>query len=527
MTKPRDGENPVTATSSSPPRVGMLAFFRQPGRAGESIRLAVVRVMQMIRRCLTLLREGVKHCGQVVTWPRSWMLWSARRPLVACILVVEPLVLAWAAAESVRAGREGIGWAAWGWLALLLLAAAGYVVFTDIAEERRRGQHGNATHIDHTSVVFFGGAILLPVPLAVALIALVRFHRWRIARKDPYRYIYATVAIMASALGVHTVADLTPVALWVRGDPSASGAGVGLGLLGALAAYFAAQAVLVGSVRGIVSKVRTQPCNERDSDWRRQLLIDMVGDLFENAEIVIVLMVAMGIVALAMLWSPLLLLAAPIGVACTVVVQMLEEHREAADTDRKTGLLNAEAFNARATTSLAAAARSGKTLSVLMMDLDHFKTVNDTWGHLAGDQVLRGVADAIQAEVRAGGLVGRFGGEEMVALLPDTGLADALVVAERVRVRVEELEFLITERKGGNPVILAGRRADGTRDPREVRTVSIGVAEVPQHGTTLAAAIAAADEAVYTAKASGRNQVCAAPRPAAADETSPAPAPSS
>jgi GGDEF domain-containing protein len=104
--------------------------------------------------------------------------------------------------------------------------------------------------------------------------------------------------------------------------------------------------------------------------------------------------------------------------------------------DSKTGLLNAATWEKEATVEVARAIRTGTPLAVALVDIDHFKVVNDTYGHLAGDHVLRAVSDALQGQLRGYDLAGRFGGEEFIILLPQAHEADARNVAERLRTRL-------------------------------------------------------------------------------------------
>nr|WP_225956568.1 GGDEF domain-containing protein [Amycolatopsis lexingtonensis] len=159
--------------------------------------------------------------------------------------------------------------------------------------------------------------------------------------------------------------------------------------------------------------------------------------------------------------------------------------------DPKTGLLTIAEWRARAEAELGRAARGGGDCGILMIDLDHFKRVNDTYGHLAGDDVLRAVAEAVRGEVRVYDSVGRFGGEEFVVLLPGIGPVHSVAVAERIRDAV-----------GGLSVTLA----DGTAVAG--LSVSIGVAVHPAAGDRVDEVLGAADKAVYAAKNSGRNRVC-------------------
>jgi diguanylate cyclase (GGDEF)-like protein len=161
--------------------------------------------------------------------------------------------------------------------------------------------------------------------------------------------------------------------------------------------------------------------------------------------------------------------------------------RAAAATDAKTGLLNAAGWERAALREVAAARRTGRPVAVLLVDLDHFKGVNDRLGHLAGDAVLRRVGAALCTGVRASDTVGRFGGEEFVALLPGAGDSDALAVAERLRARIRAL-------------------------PGEPLSVSIGVACAPTDGVELTTLLGAADRALYRAKRCGRDRVLLATR---------------
>jgi diguanylate cyclase (GGDEF)-like protein len=172
-----------------------------------------------------------------------------------------------------------------------------------------------------------------------------------------------------------------------------------------------------------------------------------------------------------------------------------------ASTDALTSLPNRRTFETR----LAAAAgyfdRYARPFSLVIMDVDHFKRFNDTWGHEAGDRVLQHVAEVVRGTVRDVDLPARLGGEEFVVLLPETGLRAAVEAAERIRRAVE-----------GRAVVWNGR-------PLSV-TISLGVAACPDCIPSPADVLAAADAALYRSKGNGRNRVTAAPRAGA--ETPPA-----
>jgi diguanylate cyclase (GGDEF)-like protein len=158
---------------------------------------------------------------------------------------------------------------------------------------------------------------------------------------------------------------------------------------------------------------------------------------------------------------------------------------ERARLDMLTGLPNRAALDARLHEEVQRALRFQQPLSLLFVDIDHFKRVNDTYGHAAGDKVLQALGGAIRHEARAGDFVARYGGEELVVLAPGTWAADALVLAERLRATVASIRV---------PAV-PGRF-----------TISVGVAGLPEHATTPTALLATADKALYLAKAAGRDR---------------------
>ncbi len=164
--------------------------------------------------------------------------------------------------------------------------------------------------------------------------------------------------------------------------------------------------------------------------------------------------------------------------------------KEEARTDPKTELANMKHWNQLAQAEVERARRFGRPLSVVVADFDLLRDVNNRYGHLMGDQMIRRVADAIRASLREYDVPARFGGDEFVVLMPETTLPEAMAVAERIRRGVESIVL-----KSGDASVPA--------------SVSIGVALFPSHGRTASDLLAAADRAVYKAKALGRNRVCA------------------
>lgn len=183
----------------------------------------------------------------------------------------------------------------------------------------------------------------------------------------------------------------------------------------------------------------------------------------------------------------------------TKIVKFFKENSEAATelrgltyTDDLTGLYNQRYLELMLDRELSLAKRNGSTFGVLFLDLDHFKQVNDTYGHLIGSRLLYEVGQEIKKTLRESDITFRYGGDEFVMILSQTALPDAMFVAERVRQKIEKKRFL-------------------ARDGMDIRlTASIGVACVPDHAITKVQILKAADEALYGVKRAVRNRVLAA-----------------
>jgi diguanylate cyclase (GGDEF)-like protein len=188
----------------------------------------------------------------------------------------------------------------------------------------------------------------------------------------------------------------------------------------------------------------------------------------------------------------LLTLLYVVGTAFIVVVMAKEYsalvHKTAAMTDHLTGLFNRRGFLEAADKLLASQRKTGQPVTIVMFDLDHFKSINDRFGHDVGDEALQAFAATASTNMRLHDIVGRLGGEEFAAILPG-GVDTALMVAERVRAAFET-----------RGVEIAGHAMNAT--------VSIGIAEALADVAHIPTMLARADRALYAAKANGRNRVC-------------------
>jgi diguanylate cyclase (GGDEF)-like protein len=234
-----------------------------------------------------------------------------------------------------------------------------------------------------------------------------------------------------------------------------------------------------------------------------------------------------GIVSLAGGWVAVFALETMLYIVGTAFIalvvskeQTVRAHKDAALTDAMTGLFNRRGFDEAAAQLMVRQRACGEPVTVLMFDLDHFKAINDRFGHATGDAALRAFAETARANMRGGDILARFGGEEFVVMVPGT-LADGATAAERVRMAFE----------------VTGREVDGRP---LAATVSVGAVS-GEAGADVALMLARADAALYRAKANGRNRIAldeellpavsttpvvtipAMPQAAAGQATSPAP----
>jgi diguanylate cyclase (GGDEF)-like protein len=342
-------------------------------------------------------------------------------------------------------------------------------------------------------------AILLPPVYAMVIPApLLVLTQWRVHRGAVYRRVFTAAAIGLAYGAASLVFRAIPASF------AGSALGTGTHPLTWTAAVAAAELTgWFGHNALIVVAVKLSDPTARVTGIalnREALLAD-----FAQMDLGIIITVVVAVhPVLAVLAVPTVLLARRF----MMHAQLLAKSR----MDTKTGLLNASTWESEAEREIARAVRTRSPLCVALLDLDHFKLVNDTHGHLVGDKALRAISAVLREQMRSYDLAGRFGGEEFALLLPQTREDQALAIAERLRAAVAALSVPVSDSDSDND----SGNGNGPAGTRVRVTVSIGVAALDRVGSELATLLAAADAALYQAKQDGRNQTrIAAARPLA------------
>jgi len=408
---------------------------------------------------------------------RAWSVWALPRRALTFLIAIEGLAVTLTVVELVHghAGRSDLAR-----FALLAALSVLHAEVEDRTDRIRRSRAVDAPYIDATSVWTFAAVLVLPAGLAALLVMLIYGHTIIRVRRNrsgqPHRSVFSGAAVVLSVLAAKaTDSTLSQIA------HIPTGAAQVMGVIGALVVY---RLVNDGAITAVLY-LTTRPASMSDTMLKADDLAVEIATMILGA------FTAQTIIQMPWLTPAVLVLV--VMMYRGLLVKKLEV---AATTDGKTELLNATAWRELAQRHLWRAIREQQAAALLVIDLDRFKALNDEHGHLAGDVALKAVADRIKHELRDYDAVGRYGGEEFVALLPNAGANAAMRVAERVRARIED-EPIMTD--DGLTLSLTG---------------SVGVATYPPHGSELDALIRAADRAMYAAKDAGRNTVrLAAPSP--------------
>ena len=421
-------------------------------------------------------QERESGLGRLVRRRERWPLLTQRVPLIGYLVLVVACDLAligWELARTTpRAGE------------MLLFGALLACGAACIEATRRLGMPGGVTR-DLLSAWWLPIALLLPPVYALlAPIPLSLLIQLRVRKSVAYRRVFSAAALGLAGgaasigfghfgLGADTTRALTAWFAYPGPEIWFTRPVTVVIAVGCAALFSVLNATLVA----VAAHAAEPSVRWREVLWDSERLILDVTELCVGV-----------LVTIACALSPVLLFVALPPVILLQRSLLHQQLRAAARTDAKTGLLNAAAWQREADIEASRVLRTRGSLALLVVDIDHFKRVNDTYGHLVGDQVLAALAGAFRQQVRDSDVVGRFGGEEFVVLLPGADGAEAAKVAERLR-----------EQVGATPVDTASG---------EVRvTVSVGVAVFGPHGDDVPGLLARADRALYRAKESGRNQV--------------------
>ena len=411
-----------------------------------------------------------QHARGRILAVRSWQLWTLPRWLLWFVLAV---MIADAAAIGVAGSSTSLRPRDLVLFGLLLACSAASVELT-----RRAGENSGLIK-DVFGVWELPVAILLPPVFAlIAPMSRIALQQWRIRRTLPHRRVFTAAAIGLS-LGAASVTFHGLAGAVHATAPGPLGRAVTWSLLAVLCAVVnsGTNKLLIG----VVLKGSDPAAHVTRGFLRREPLYN------DLAEMCIAVVIAYGVMTN--------LFVAVFALPFVTLLQRSLRHDQlvhASRIDGKTGLLNAGTWEREAATQVARAARTRTPLAVALVDIDHFKTVNDTYGHLVGDRALKEIGDAFKLLLREYDLVGRFGGEEFVLLLPQTREHDAYRIAERIRTYIAGAPIRAADEPGADPVRV---------------TVSIGVAALDSYRRDLTELLAAADGALYRAKQAGRNQV--------------------
>lgn len=409
--------------------------------------------------------------------PRAWMLWRQPRAVICYVLAVDLMGLGLVAAAPWIAPVRGLDVMR---LVVLVLISLVNVESGRSIERVRESSAEGVPYLHLHAVWIFAGLLLLPPVLLAILIAVTYTHLWfRVSRRIVvHRWVFSAATVV---LACAVAATILEASVGYPGLPTDGPLGL-LAIVAAALAYWLVNYSLV--VGAILLSAPDAPARAALGDPGEQLIMAAT--------------IGLGVAMATLLaFLPWLVIVLTFTVLALHRGLLIHQFQAAARVDAKTGLANSVYWFHIAHKELDRARRLDSTLGVLILDLDHFKRVNDVHGHLVGDNVISAVAGLLEREVRSYDLVGRFGGDEFAVLLPAVeGQHELLRIAERIRERVAELEVRVPPE-----LDRAGQRVVGGL------TVSVGVAVHPMHGGSVERLVLAADTACYAAKNAGRNRV--------------------
>lgn len=444
-------------------------------------------------------------------WIAGWGLWTHSRNAVALVLMVVPAGFTGAAVMAALFPIGPHDLVRFGWLAacaLIHLEAT-----RGIERKRKTAWSGKAPHLDLRSIWSFSALLLLPPALATAMVLLTATHVWlRVRpggkRRPPHRVIYSAAALLIANQAASAILIAAPGPF--PAQPT--------GLVGVVVITAAAV------IRWLINYMLVVGVIMLDNP--HATATSALGPLSMQALDAGAMAMAVGVAAVIQdHWELLALLLVGFVVfhRCVLLTQFQDDAR----TDDKTGLLNSGAWTEDVRRELTRIRRTHSTLGLVVLDVDRFKSINDTHGHPAGDITLRAIAKALRSGVRPYDYVGRTGGDEFSIALPDIDSADLEAVGIRLRDQIRALRIPVPHSPSAAIVTV---------------TVSIGVALYPnafeanglplpgddacladQTAMILDDLVRAADGAAYQAKTEGRDRVIVSSHDARHDHTATSP----
>jgi diguanylate cyclase (GGDEF)-like protein len=396
---------------------------------------------------------------------RGWQLWTIPRRGIAYALLVDTVALGLIVAAALSGQWRGAELAR---AALLAGTALAYTEAADRIERVRRFLYYGRPKVRSTptSVWTFAGVLILSPLLAYAVITVIYTERLRLTHRDrsvnPHNVLFDWASVIAAAAAATAVHRGTGIGI-LHDHPTAT-----LSVLAALLLYTGINLALAMTGMRLFRSGRT---------WRS--VAPATSDLAFEAT---TLLLGVG-AALFVTHLPAFTPALVLPIAMLHRTAKLNQLEAAARTDGKTGLLNATAWHELASQQLNRAKRDNHTAALFVLDMDHFKLLNDQHGHFAGDAALKAVADTLTQELRGYDAIGRHGGEEFVALLGNVTTSEALRIADRLRTTIHAIDL----------------------GPDLKISASIGIATYPADAANLDDLFRLADQAMYDAKTAGRN----------------------